>query len=156
MAAQETLRLVTDLDGEAAIKLWLAGLGIDSVVKMEVEERTLYWSDGPGMMLLAAEVSERARTWMGETFNLPATLEIGFELDSCRDRSSPQTTILKGTLEFLRRTNADAGLWFDSNKTLMLLKRGDDLILNAHTQQWTDARLKLVTLPHRWETLKAY
>ena len=156
MAAKETLRLVTDLDGETAIRLWLEGLGIDSVVKTEVEDRVVYWADGPGMILIAAEVSERARSWMRETFNLPATLEIGFELDACRDRFSPQTTIIKGTLEFLKRTGADGGLWFESNKTLVLVKRGDELTLNEREGIWTPLRLNLVSEPHKQEALQAF
>jgi hypothetical protein len=156
MAARETLRLVTELDGETAIRLWLAGLGIESVVQTEVEDRIVYWADGPGMILMAASVSHRAREWMDEQFNLPATLEIGFELDTCRDRMSPQTTIIKGTLEFLRRTGADGGLWFDTNKTLVLMKRGGELTLSDHPDVWTPARLKLVTEAHEQEVLKAY
>lgn len=156
MAAQETLRLVTDLDGETAVRLWLQGLGIDTVVKTEVEERIVYWADGPGMILMAAAVSERARIWMRETFNLPAALEIGFELDACRDRSSPQTTIIKGTLAFLRTTGADGGLWFDGNKTLVLIKRGDDLRLHHSDDLWTPARLSLVSEPYTREPLKAF
>lgn len=156
MAAQETLRLVTDLDGETAIKLWLKGLGIESVVKTEVEERVVYWADGPGMILMAAEVSQRAREWMGATFGLPATLEIGFELDACRDRSSPRTTIIKGTLEFLKQTGADGGLWFDTNKTLVLIKRGGELTLDANDSVWTAARLNLIAEPYTREALKAF
>lgn len=156
MAAQETLRLVTNMDGETAIRLWLAGLGIESVVKTEVEDRIVYWADGPGMILMAAAVSHRARAWMDETFGLPATLEIGFELDACRDRSSPRTTIIKGTLEFLRRTGVDGGLWFDQNKTLVLMKRGDSLTLNEREDIWTPTRLKFVAEPHEREALQAF
>lgn len=156
MPAQETLRIVTDLDEEAAIRLWLAGIGIESPIKTDVGERTVYWADGPGMILMSAVTSERARAWMTETFDLPANLEIGFDLDFCRDRSSPQTTIIKGTLEFLRRTGADGGLWFDTNKTLVLMKRGDELILNDSEDLWTPSRLALVTQPYRREALVAY
>jgi len=108
------------------------------------------------MILMAAEVSQRARDWMGATFGLPATLEIGFELDACRDRSSPRTTIIKGTLEFLKRTGADGGLWFDTNRTLVLIKRGGELTLADHENVWTPVRLNLITEPYTQETLKAY
>ena len=156
MPAQETLRIVTDLDEEAAIRLWLAGIGIESPIKTDVGERTVYWADGPGMILMSAVTSERARAWMTETFDLPANLEIGFDLDFCRDRSSPQTTINKGTLEFLPRTGADGALWVDTNKTLLLMTRDGELILNDSEDLWTRSRLALVTQPYRREALVPY
>lgn len=157
MASEETLRIVTDLSPEAAITQWLAGLGIDAPIKTEIGDRTVYYADGPGMILAAAETSERARGYMQELFGIAPNLEIAFELDFCRDRSGPRTTIIKGTLALMRATGADGGLWFDGNRKLVLMKHGDDLRILDDENLWTHPRLQLLNdLPYQREALKAY
>ena len=157
MASEETLRVVTDLSPEDAITQWLAGLGIEAPIKTEVGDRTVYYAEGPGMILYAAETSQRARDYMQDLFGIAPTLEIGFELDFCRDRSAPRTTIIKGSLEFMRQTGADGGLWFDGNRKLVLLKHGDDLRLLDDDNLWTYPRLQLFEgTPYVREALKAY
>ena len=99
MASEETLRVVTDLSPEEAITRWLAGLGVEAPIKTEVGERTVYYAEGPGMILYAAETSQRARDYMQQTYGIAPNLEIAFELDFCRDRSAPRTTIIKGSLD---------------------------------------------------------
>lgn len=144
MASPEALRIVTDLDPETALKLWFVGIGITAPIKDLVGGRPALYADGPGMIIYVAETSKRARDYMAQQFGLPANLEIQFELDACRDRSSPQTTIIQGTLEFMRRTGADGGLWFDGNKTIVLMRQGGDLMINDDPALWTPARLKLL------------
>ncbi len=157
MASEETLRVVTDLSPEDAITRWLAGLGVEAPIKTEVGDRTVYYAEGPGMILYAAETSQRARDYMQGLFGIAPTLEIGFELDFCRDRSAPRTTIIKGSLEFMRQTGTDGGLWFDGNRKLVLLKRGGDLQLLDDDDLWTYPRLQLFEgTPYTREALKAY
>lgn len=157
MASEETLRVVTDLSPEDAITRWLAGLGVEAPIKTDVGDRTVYYAEGPGMLLYAAETSQRARDYMQGLFDIAPTLEIGFELDFCRDRSAPRTTIIKGSLEFMRQTGADGGLWFDGNRKLVLLKRGGDLRLLDDDNLWTYPRLQLFEgTPYTREALKAY
>ncbi len=144
MTSEETLRVVTDLSAEAAITAWLAGLGVEAPIKTEVGDRTVYHAEGPGMILLAAETSPRARDYMQQLFGIAPNLEIGFELDFCRDRSAPRTTIIKASLEFLRRTGADGGLWFDNSHKLIFLKRGVDLQILDDENLWTYPRLQLL------------
>ncbi len=157
MASEETLRVVTDLSPEDAITRWLAGLGVEAPIKTEAGDRTVYYAEGPGMILYAAETSQRAREYMQELFGIAPTLEIGFELNFCRDRSAPRTTIIKGSLEFMRQTGADGALWFDGNRKLVLLKHGDDLRLLDDDNLWTYPRLQLFEgMPYTREALKAY
>ncbi len=144
MASEETLRVVTDLSPEEAITRWLAGLGVEAPIKTEVGERTVYYAEGPGMILYAAETSPRARDHMQQTYGIAPNLEIAFELDFCRDRSAPRSTIIKGSLEFLRQINADGGLWFDNSHKLVLLKRGGDLRILDDADLWTYTRLQLL------------
>ncbi len=157
MASEETFRVVTDLSPEAAITRWLAGFGIDAPIKTEVGDRTVYYAAGPGMILYAAETSERARSHMQETFGIAPNLEIAFELDYCRDRSAPRTTIIDGSLKFMRQTGADGALWFDNSHKLILLKHGDDLQIADDDSLWTVPRLRLFEgIPYTREPLKAF
>lgn len=161
MASEETLRVVTDLSPETAITRWLAGLGVEAPIKTEAGDRTVYYAEGPGMILYAAETSPRAREYMQGLLGIAPTLEIGFELDFCRDRSAPRTTIIKGSLEFMRQTGTDGGidgaLWFDGNRKLVLLKHGDDLRLLDDDNLWTYPRLQLFEgIPYTREALRAY
>ena len=47
-------------------------------------------------------------------------------------------------------------MWFDTNKTLVLMKRDGELILNDSEDLWTRSRLALVTQPYRREALVPY
>lgn len=157
MASEETLRIVTELDPEVAITQWLASFGIEAPIKTEVGDRTVYYAEGPGMVLAAAETSERARAYMQQLFGIAPNLEIAFELDTCRDRSGPRTTIIQGSLAFMRQTGADGGLWFNGNRKLVLLKRGADLTILEDDNLWTPPRLQLLAdQPYTRAALKAY
>lgn len=157
MASEETLRVVTDLSPEDAITRWLAGLGVEAPIKTEVGDRTVYYAEGPGMILYAAETSLRARDYMQGLFGIAPNLEIAFELDFCRDRSAPRTTIIKGSLAFMQQTGTDGALWFDGNRKLVLIKRDGDLRILDDDDLWTYPRLQLFEgTTYTREALKAY
>lgn len=152
----ETLRVVTTLTPDEAIHTWLKGFNIESPTEAKIEDRTVYIAEGPGLMLLAGETSARAREYMEEIWGFAPNIEIGFDLSMCRDRYAPQSTIIEGSLKFLQNTNSDGGLWFDNNRKLVLLKRGNDLHIHDDANLWTPARLALLPEAYTREVLRAY
>ncbi len=151
----ETLRVVTDLTPDEAIRAWLRGFNIETPLEAKVDERTIYIAEGPGLMLLAGETSARAREYMQTTFGIAPTVEIGFDLSACRDRYAPQSTIIEGSLKFLQQHASDGGLWFDNNRKLVLIQRDAELHIHDDANLWTPARLGLLPAAYTRLTLQA-
>ncbi|NDJ60061.1 MAG: hypothetical protein GYB67_03000 [Chloroflexi bacterium] len=156
MAATEALRIVTDLDPNEAIRLWFEGIGIQTPVETVNGDRLMGVASGAGMTVYGAYTSERAQIYMRERFGMAANVELGFELDACRDRSHPQTAIIKGTLTFIERTGADCGLWFKDNHMLVLLHRCGQLTIDDREALWTLPRLRLIKHPYTLQMLVAH
>ncbi len=111
------------------------------------EEGVFKETAGPGFLVGAGPMGKQSKSMLEEILHISPDVDLRFWLDALGDRYTAQTLMLRSILSVLGQIPGDAVLTF-IGETVLLLRRGGQLYLDAGTGVWTPERLELVKLPY--------
>ena len=116
-------------------------------------QRTSEGAAAPGLKVRISEASRLDTQITKEEFGFKPAASVVFRADKEAEPVALRIRLLQGCMALLEGGTDDAVLLFNS-ETIVLLRRGGQVVLNQIKGFWTDEVLKVVPAPHRFETLR--
>ncbi|SET99520.1 SitI3 family protein [Stigmatella erecta] len=146
MSLDYRFSIASALEAQELLKLALAELHLTPEERLTSEGEPME-TQGPGFLVSAGPTSALEKAILQEGLSIEPTAALSFSIDKFSDRARAVTAMLQAGLAVLRHVPGDAGLVFNG-ETVLLLRQGGHLFLDARTGLWTPERLKLVNMPY--------
>ena len=146
MSLDYNFSIATTFSPQQVLRIALSELGMAPNTERS-EEGVFKETAGPGFLVSAGPMGKQSRSMLEEMLHISPDVDLRFWIDALGDRYTAQTLMLRSILAVLGQIPGDAVLMF-IGETVLLLRRGGRLYLDAGTGVWTPERLELVKLPY--------
>jgi hypothetical protein len=152
MGYDNLLYVSSDVDAKQTLEFFLEGIGIDTKPHLRLDKHPVAVANWLGCVVYAQELSELSRSFIKQHLNIDPSVKITFSLQKSGDLARVEVDILKGTLEFVRKTAWDLALTH-GDSFVVILRQSGKLLLKKDYGFWTSEHLKVVNVPYTMEAI---
>jgi hypothetical protein len=116
-------------------------------------QRTAQGASASGLEVFISEPTRLDIEIAEDEFGFKPGASITFRVDKEAEPLALRIRLLQGCMALLTGGTEDAVLLFNS-ETIVLLRRGGQIVLNPIKGFWTDEVLKVIPTPHKFETMR--